>query len=418
MMSRAIIKLFTCIFLFYFTPAAYAIEIEISYSDNRPLFPPALWIHLEGGIQAGDTERLSAAMQPYMHREINEAIITFNSEGGSLAEGIELGRFIAQMPFVTLGQVGGSDQSNGICASACVMAYLGADYRYLHGNSRIGVHRFSAPDSVLDSSATMAITQQVSSDVMAHIREMRADPELFQLMASIDSTEIMWVPLAELKRLDVVTDDIYSENLEYRNINGKIALQIEQISRYGSNSLFLFCGDQGLVGIADLNKPEESPPLSGVSLSIFDRLFELDDWQVFEESQWRLRIMFPIPSHVGSFIAAAGSLGIQVNQPLGTFFGFSGEPSDIKISEIASSCGELPAQTLPTTELSYNTDIKGGDLTVDGFRPTTLAQCESICRSIQNCVAYSYVLNLNWCWPKSTSSPTEFNNGVVSARVR
>jgi hypothetical protein len=398
--------------------AVSALEIEVSYTDNRPLFPPALWVRLSGDIAAGDTDRLSSAIQPYMGRDIYEAVFTFDSGGGSLSEGILLGKFIANLPFVTLGQVGGPNQADGICASACVLSYLGTDYRFLHGGSQIGVHRFSAPNSSLDSATSMILAQEISGEIISHIREMRADPELYELMAATDFMDIMWVPLAELERLRVVTNNIFSETFEYRNINGGLALQIEQISRYGTNSLFLICGERGLIGIADLNKPEENPPLSGLSLSVSDTLFELADWQIVENSQWRFKVAFSVPADATSFVAIAGAVGVQAQQPLGTFFGFTGEPRDIKISEMAANCASEFEQPLSSVELFYDTDINGGDLTADGYRQTTLAQCEAICRSQSQCVAFSFVVDQGWCWPKGNVASIARRDGVVSARIR
>jgi hypothetical protein len=85
--------------------AASALDISVSYTDNRPLFPPALWISLTGEIIEGDTESLRKAIQPYLDKEIYEAVFTFDSGGGSLAEGMQLGKFIKDLPFTTLGHV-------------------------------------------------------------------------------------------------------------------------------------------------------------------------------------------------------------------------------------------------------------------------------------------------------------------------
>lgn len=411
-------RLAVCFALLHLASTASALEISVSYTDNRPLFPPALWVQLNGEIETGDTERLRSAVQPYLGKEISEAVFTFDSGGGSLAEGLRLGEFIADMPFITLGQVGGPSHADGICASACVLSYLGADYRYLQGKSQIGVHRFGAPGSDLDSDTTMAIAQEISGSIISHIREMRADPELYELMASTDFTEIAWIPLAELERLRVVTNNIFSESFEYQNINGGLALHIEQIARYGENSLFLICGDKGLVGVADLNKPEETPPLSGISISIDEIPYQLADWQIIENSQWRLKTLFSVPPSAASELVRVGKIGVQALQPVGTFFGFSGEPTSEKISEMAASCTVVVPPSTSNLDLFYDTDINGGDLTVNGYRPTTLSQCEDICRSSGRCVAFSFILDKGWCWPKGGVASTATRSGVVSAWVR
>jgi hypothetical protein len=353
-----------------------------------------------------------------MDKEIYEAVFTFNSGGGSLGEGMQLGQFIADLPFPTLGQVGDGDQADGVCASACVLSYLGADYRYLHGNSQIGVHRFGAPESELDGSTALAVSQEISGAIVAYIRQMRADPELYELMSSTDFSDISWVPLEDLRRLRVVTDDIFSETIEYKNINGGLALYIEQVARNGDSTLFLMCGDSGLVGIANINKPEENPSISGFNVSVDGLPYELSDWEIVENGQWRLRVVFTIPPHAVTALIHSGKIGVQALQPFGTFFGFTGEPEDERISEMAKNCVSASPKQNGGLELHFDTDINGGDLSPEGYRPTTLNQCEEICRSNSQCVAISYIPEKQWCWPKSQVASSSTRKGVVSAWVQ
>jgi hypothetical protein len=263
----------------------------------------------------------------------------------------------------------------------------------------------------------MAVSQEISGAIVAYIREMRADPQLYELMSSTDFSDVSWVPLANLERLRVVTNDIFSESIEYKNINGGLALYIEQVARYGDSSLFLMCGDSGLVGIANLNKPDEDVPISGLSISINGVSHEIPDWEIVENAQWRLRAVFSIPTPAAVDLAREGRIGVQVLQPLGTFFGFTGEPKDEKISEIAANCSSALPTSSSSLELFYDTDVNGGDLTIEGYRPTTLKQCEEICRSISQCVAISYIPEKQWCWPKGEVRSTSERKGVVSAWV-
>lgn len=71
-----------------------------------------------------------------------------------------------------------------------------------------------------------------------------------------------------------------------------------------------------------------------------------------------------------------------------------------------------------TLQLFYDTDINGGDLTAEGFQPTTIDQCIEICVSIDECVAISYVPEKQWCWPKGVAATSSNRFGVVSAWVR
>jgi hypothetical protein len=77
----------------------------------------------------------------------------FHSHGGSLVGGMSLGRVIREYILTTnVGKKGKVENEfqhieDGVCASACAIAFLGGDYRFVSGNSQYGVHRFTLHDS-------------------------------------------------------------------------------------------------------------------------------------------------------------------------------------------------------------------------------------------------------------------------------
>jgi hypothetical protein len=65
---------------------------------------------------------------------IPKAVVAFQSDGGNLVAGIEIGRFIRLRNFVTV--VGDGMR----CASACALAWLGGSRRLMGTDARIGFH--------------------------------------------------------------------------------------------------------------------------------------------------------------------------------------------------------------------------------------------------------------------------------------
>jgi uncharacterized caspase-like protein len=74
-----------------------------------------------------------------------------------------------------------------------------------------------------------------------------------------------------------------------------------------------------------------------------------------------------------------------------------------------------PAQK--TLRLYADLDIFGFDLTTDGIRNISLADCETWCRANTSCTAFSYVNAQNWCWPKYGIGTTNAKNGVISGQL-
>lgn len=393
---------------------ASALDFEVRYTDNRPISPPTIWVDMTGAIETGDTQRFLSAIQPYMWRGASDMVLRIDSPGGNLFESIQLGEAISGLPLTTTIDVGvGSD--GGICASACVNVYLGADYRFLSENSKIGVHQFSMEGSEVGSDAAISISQGLSALIIEHIRAMRADPAFFSVMVSAHADEIFWVPLETLENLRVVTYGIYSENIEYRNVNGSIALHIEQVSRVGDNAITLICSSSGLVGVFNLNEPELSS-VGSLGLYVDGVEIPLPDFDVIERDDYRFRAIALFPNNVLTRLSSARALGARAVSPGGDiFFGFQGGIRDPRISETARGCQSSQRDAAPAMTRVEGIDFTGGDLTRSGHREVSFADCQNICQHEPRCVAISYVVAQRWCWPKASINAINSNPGVMSA---
>jgi hypothetical protein len=65
---------------------------------------------------------------------LTKAIVVFNSDGGNLLAGIEIGKTIRLKSFATA-VLGGLR-----CASSCAFAWLGGSPRFMERGARIGFH--------------------------------------------------------------------------------------------------------------------------------------------------------------------------------------------------------------------------------------------------------------------------------------
>ena len=389
-------------------------EFDVKYTDNRPIFPPALWVDMSGEVEHGDTARFLEAILPYADRDIYEVALRLDSPGGSLVESLRLGRAISELPYITRASVG-VEGGQQICASACVNVYLGADYRFLTGSSRIGVHRFSMSGTDIGADKALSISQDLSAQIIEHIRAMRADPSFFNIMVSAHADDIYWVPQDTLEELHVVTGNIYEETAEYRNVNGSIALYLSQVSHVGTNTLTLICGGSGLVGIVNLNEPELAW-IGHLELYIDGSSVPLDDFKIIERDNFRLKAMSLFPHSILQRLAKAHELGARVTAPeAGIFFGFEGGVRDPKIAETARGCLATLETDGPRMTRADGIDFTGGDLTQAGHREVSFAECQSICLSDDRCIAVSYVVSQRWCWPKNRILTTDRNPSVISA---
>jgi hypothetical protein len=74
-----------------------------------------------------------------------------------------------------------------------------------------------------------------------------------------------------------------------------------------------------------------------------------------------------------------------------------------------------PSQAPPGFSYLAGTDLYGGDLDQTGIRGISLGQCEQLCAENPRCVALSYVVDKQWCWPKAELGARRADYGITSA---
>ena len=114
------------IVLFFFAPI-FSLAAEFSKSASRDGGPDIILV--VGQLSFGDEKQfINAALNS------ENAIVVFQSPGGNLFAGIEIGKAIRLKGFSTI-------VPDGVqCASACALAWLGGRTRFLSSTARVGFH--------------------------------------------------------------------------------------------------------------------------------------------------------------------------------------------------------------------------------------------------------------------------------------
>ncbi|OAN71581.1 hypothetical protein A8B83_11730 [Rhodobacteraceae bacterium EhC02] len=413
-----IIRLFAVCLLSLLPASLFAMEFTVKRTDMRPIRAPTISVAAVGEIRSGDTEKLKAALASVDNSGVRDIIFTFDSPGGSLMESMEMGEYIASLSPLVSAQVGGTDQPGAICASACVYAYLAADYRYISSDARIGVHQFRFYTDEIDGQQGAALGQLISGMLSEYIRTHRARPEFFEAISGVDHDDIMWIPRQQLEDWRVVTNAVYDEREFYINLNGKIALRMEQIAITGDSFLTLFCSEGRVSGVADLHEPEFAA-YGTFDLTVNGVEYPVDTWDIIDRDDGRGRIVFNMPSSAARAAMAARTLGARMVAPSRyVFFGFEQTLRAGLVPEMIRGClSAAPAARGAMTELPA-TDFPGNDLTSNGIRDVSFARCKEICLEYEQCRAVSYVQARAWCWPKGQAGNRRSVQGVISAIKR
>jgi hypothetical protein len=311
--------------------AAGEMTFVVQKTDLRPIQGISYSIYADGEIAAATPEKFQALVRTLHISESDSSYVFLNSPGGSVVGGLELGKAIQAARSMTYVGRKGKDntlQLPGNCFSACVLAYLGGVYRYLDEKSQLGVHQFSFAGSAdqVDGPSATAISQVIAAEIVKFIADARADRELFDLMSSTLPDAIYIIPHDELRRLRVVTDNIYDENWSFELVEGVPYLRIWQQSAFGENKLLFTCLEGRLVASALLQPPEHFM-MDTIGMFIDDDLRTIPESLLIGKPRTTGKFIaayFVVTREMAQGILAAHSIGAAMQPPnKDIFFGFS-----------------------------------------------------------------------------------------------
>jgi len=179
--------------MWYSASAATALDYSVHPNTSKRLTA----IMAEGDVEPGDSERLIGFINAQPRRPV--IAIYLSSPGGSLYEGMKLGRLFRDWRIKTVVE-GGRE-----CASACALAFLGGHdergpWRSSSDNSLLGFHAFRTPGQELQDEGE---TQKVVADVLRYGHQVDAPLELLVLTFATPSYEMYWLDEVEICALGI-----------------------------------------------------------------------------------------------------------------------------------------------------------------------------------------------------------------------
>jgi hypothetical protein len=195
------------------TPAAAAVVYRVHNGDND-----VATLMLRGQIVAGDLARLqrvTAKVHP-----TQRMVLMLESPGGSIDEGIAIGRYVYAAKITTV-----AIQGPG-CHSSCAFVFLaGRDpneqpLRIMMKGARVGFHQGSIGTlpasqtySASDVEAATAIGQDIVKRINAYFHEIKADPEFLTLVLSASHRSITLLNEFDALRLGIYVMDTATQKL-------------------------------------------------------------------------------------------------------------------------------------------------------------------------------------------------------------
>ena len=220
-----------------------------------------------GKITEGTTERFLAFVA---HNKLEMAKVHFSSTGGSLFEGIKLGKAIRTLQFHTA--VGAYNPNyiadvnkNVVCASACAYAFAGGLSRFLDGDSgKLGIHQFYSKDNQQISNA---FVQQTSGLIVAYLDEMGVDAKAFTISTVAGRDGMIWLDPELATELRFANNGVGPPVAEIKLIDLRPYLRIQQDFHNVTTRVLFNCDANRLsVSFGIITDPETS----GMIMSFVD----------------------------------------------------------------------------------------------------------------------------------------------------
>lgn len=220
-------------------------------------------IFASGPIEIGDTDRFLRFVQS---NRIEWAVVYLDSPGGSLAEGLRLGRAIRDLRFdTTVGQKSETHEHGGAtCASACAYVFAGGLNRFFRSaDTRLGLHQFYAGQGDrIDASDA----QIVSAVLVDYFQTMGVDAAAFVRSVSANASGMVWLTPAEAATLGLANNGTQPSQATIRMSEGRPYLRLEQTHHDVTSRILLMCDSSGYSILAGIvTDPETSLSMRGTA---------------------------------------------------------------------------------------------------------------------------------------------------------
>ena len=222
-------------------PEALADSNAMTFSykeDNFPFWAMAFrLIHANGVFVEHTADRFRLFVQENNIAEAGSvaATVILDSDGGSVAEALNMGRFIRQMGFDT------EVESN--CFSSCTIAFLGGVHRYIGANAKFGVHRISSA-SPLDSASALDLGQISIAQIAEYAQAMGIGPSFVSAMMEAGPNDINLLSQDQLLAAKIISPS-FSTQWEIKVRDGHFYLLSSTETNNGYHKMIFICDGKG-----------------------------------------------------------------------------------------------------------------------------------------------------------------------------
>ena len=204
--------------------------MEFTYKENKyPGVTEFRIVYATGAIVAGAAEKFRLFVNGKGIK--GGAVVLFNSNGGSVAEALSMGRMIRRMGFDT------DVQSS--CFSSCTLAFLGGVRRTVGADAKFGVHRISS-NTQLGSADALDLGQIAISQIVEYATFMGVESAFVSELTKAGPDKINLLSQDQLRKFKIVTSE-FMTNWEIKAAEGHFYLVAATKTNNGYHKMLFTC---------------------------------------------------------------------------------------------------------------------------------------------------------------------------------
>jgi hypothetical protein len=203
------------------------------YKENKYPGMEFRFIYATGPFVEGTAQRFRLFVE--QKRIKSGAIVIFDSDGGSVAEALSMGRMIRQMGLDT--------EVSTQCFSSCTIAFLGGVRRTVARDAKFGVHRISSTAS-LDSTDALDMGQIVIAEIVEYATFMGVDPAFVSQLTQAGPNDINLLSYDQLLRYKIIST-LFDTKWEIKAAVGHFYLMSATETNNGYHKMLFFCDGKG-----------------------------------------------------------------------------------------------------------------------------------------------------------------------------
>jgi len=200
------------------------------------------FIYATGVFTEGTANKFSLFVKQnkIMDEDRRAAVVIFDSDGGSIAEALSMGRMIRKMGFET--------EVDTHCFSACTLAFLGGVRREVVDRAEFGVHRVFATRPLDNPDEALDVGQIVVADIVKYAESMGVDPSFVTAMTAKGPRDINILSHDQLLKYKIISMP-FTTQWEFKAMEGHFYLSGTSKTNNGYHKMIFTCESPGVMYI-------------------------------------------------------------------------------------------------------------------------------------------------------------------------